>query len=138
MKVQKIVLIIEKAREVIWGRVYYDDNLIVESASSIPELEKKMKKLLKAFHKLDPANIEIDVQYDITGLFEEKNFLNTAIVAERAGINKSLMRQYAAGIKHPSYERVRVIEQVIHALAKELLAVKLVSKNEFVKAGLAS
>ena len=44
------------------------------------------------------------------------------------------MRQYTAGIKHPSYERVRVIEQVIHALAKELLAVKLVSKNEFVKA----
>ena len=126
-------MVVEKAEEALWGRVRYDDNLIVESAASIPQLEIKLKKLLKAFHKLDPKYIEIDVQYDITALFEEKNFLNTAIVAERAGINKSLMRQYAAGIKFPSYERVRAIEQVIHAIAKELLAVKLVSKSEFAR-----
>ena len=128
---EKIPLIIESVNEgEFWGRVHYIDNLIVENASSILELETKMKGLLKEWHSLEPKEIGFDLHYDIAGLFEEKKFLNTAVIAERAGINKSLMRQYASGIKSPSYKRAKLIEQVIHELGKEMLGIKISTKGK--------
>lgn len=106
------------------------DNLIVESASSVPELEHKMKALLKDWHQLEPKQISFDLQYDNAGLFDEKKFLNAAVIAERAGINKSLMRPYASGIKFPSYERAKQIEQVIHELGKEMIDIKISVKRK--------
>ena len=127
----KIPLVIESAKEnEYWGRVLYEDNLIVEDASSIIELEEKIKLLLYEFHQLDPNKITFDLQYDIVGLFEEKKFLNAGVIAERAGINKSLMRQYAAGIKNPSAERAKEIERAIHEIGKELLVVKLSTREK--------
>ncbi len=50
---QKIALIIESSSEGdVWGRVHYDDNLIVESAADTEKLSRKMKKLLLDFHSL--------------------------------------------------------------------------------------
>jgi hypothetical protein len=127
---ETIALIIESAKDgQLWGRVQFEDNLLTEGASSLPELESKMKALLKDWHALDPKQISFDLQYDIAGLFDEKKFLNTAVIAERAGINKSLMRQYASGIKFPSYERAKKIEQVIHDLGKELIDIKISVKG---------
>lgn len=126
-----IALIIERAKDgELWGRVLYDDDLITESASSVPELERKMKVLLKDWHALDPKQISFDLQYDIAGLFDEKKFLNAAVIAERTGINKSLMRQYASGIKFPSLERAKKIEQVIHELGKEMIDIKISVKGK--------
>lgn len=128
---QTIALIIERGQGgELWGRLHYDDNLIVDSASSVQELESKMKVLLKDWHSLNPNEIAFDLQYDIAGLFEEKKFLNAAVIAERAGINKSLMRQYASGIKYPSLQRAAHIEQVIHELGKELMSIKISSKEK--------
>lgn len=128
---ETIALIIESAKDgELWGRVQYDDNLITESASSVPELERKMKALLKDWHALDAKQISFELQYDMAGLFDEKKFLNAAVIAERAGINKSLMRQYASGIKFPSLERAKQIERVIHELGKEMLGIKISVKGK--------
>src|SRR5215210_9258 len=128
---ETIALIIESAKDgELWGRVQYDDNLITESASSVPELERKMKALLKDWHALDTKQISFELQYDMAGLFDEKKFLNAAVIAERAGINKSLMRQYASGIKFPSLERAKQIEHVIHELGKEMLGIKISVKGK--------
>jgi hypothetical protein len=128
---ETIALIIESAKDgELWGRVQYDDNLITESASSVPELERKMKALLKDWHALNTKQISFELQYDMAGLFDEKKFLNAAVIAERAGINKSLMRQYASGIKFPSLERAKQIERVIHALGKEMLGIKISVKGK--------
>ena len=128
---ETIALIIESAKDgELWGRVQYDDNLITESASSVPELERKMKALLKDWHAVDAKQISFELQYDIAGLFDEKKFLNAAVIAERAGINKSLMRQYASGIKFPSLERAKQIERVIHELGKEMLGIKISVKGK--------
>ena len=128
---ETIALIIESAKDgELWGRVQYDDNLIIESASSVPELERKMKALLKDWHALDAKQVSFELQYDMAGLFDEKKFLNAAVIAERAGINKSLMRQYASGIKFPSLERAKQIERVIHELGKEMLGIKISVKGK--------
>jgi hypothetical protein len=122
----KILLIIEKGTDNnVWGRVDFDDNLIVEEASSLPLLQRKIKNLLRDFHDLDPATVDFDLAYDLTALFAEKQYLNLSGIASKMGINRSLMAQYAAGKKHPSFERAKEIENVIHDLGRDLLEIKL-------------
>ena len=128
---KKISLIIEKSKDgKLWGRVEFDSDLIVDSAVSLVELEKKMKKLLQRFHQIEPSEIKFELTYDLTAIFAQKDYLNVSAVALKAGINPGLMRQYVAGFKYPSPERAKAIEHVINDLGRELLGVKLaVAKN---------
>ena len=128
---QKILLIIEKGSDKdLWGRVSFRENLVVDSAASLESLEKKMKKTLRDFHSLNPATIEFDIAYDLTALFSEKSYLNLSNFAQKLGINRSLMAQYAAGTKYPSTERARAIEQAIHELGRELLKLQIAVKGQ--------
>jgi transcriptional regulator with XRE-family HTH domain len=128
---QKILLIIEKGVDKdLWGRVSFDDNLIVDSASSLESLEKKMKKTLHGLHGVNPATIEFDIAHDLTAVFSEKAYLNLSVVAQKLGINRSLMAQYAAGTKFPSTERARAIEAAIHELGRDLLNLQIAVKGE--------
>ena len=121
---QKISLIIERGEDSkLWGRVNFDDNLLTDYANNIPALERKMKKLLKDFHEV--SNVEFEHLYDVSVFFENFNFLKQTKIAELAGINSSLLRQYASGIKHPSPEQAKKIEVAIHQLAKDMEAVSL-------------
>jgi transcriptional regulator with XRE-family HTH domain len=127
-------LIIEKASDdQLWGRVSVDDNLITDEAASLPALLRKMKKLLNDFHDIKPLTYDFDLTYDLTALFNEKKYLNLSEVASQAGINRSLMAQYAAGTKFPSVERAKEIEEVIHELGRELMKVKLAVKGRSLK-----
>ncbi len=122
----KIALVIESSStESIFGRTYFDDNLIMESAKNLEALSKKMKKLLKDFHNIKPESIEFEIQYDITGLFDSKNYLNASAVAEKAGISKGMMRQYTSGRKFPTLERVIQIQNTIHKLGIDLQQTKV-------------
>jgi len=119
----KLLLIIEKSKGKLWGRVNYKDDLISEFATSVDALEKKMRKLLKDFHQL--PNIEFEHSYDLTVFFEEYDFLKQSKIAELAGMNPGLLRQYASGVKHPSPAQAKKIEKAVHDLAKELKAVSI-------------
>ena len=123
---KKILLVVEKSTDDhLWGRVDFEDNLIVDDAPTLPLLQKKMKGLLHDFHDLKPATFDFEVAYDLGALFDEKKYLNLSELASRLGINRSLMAQYAAGIKFPSLERAKTIEKAIHDLGRDLLEVKL-------------
>jgi hypothetical protein len=113
----KIELVIEKSSDSLWGRVHYNDNLIVDEGDSLSELERKMKILLHDFEGVDPANIIFDYAYDVYALFLEFDFLNISKVAKHADINPGLLRQYASGVKHPSLNQAKKIEDTLHRLA---------------------
>lgn len=56
-------------------------------------------------------SVEFRYQYDLQSFFEFFSFLNITEIAKRAGINPSLMRQYARGIKNAgekTYERLTI------------------------------
>ena len=89
----------------------------------VDALEKKMRKLLKDFHQL--PNVEFEHSYDLTVFFEEYDFLKQSKIAELAGMNPGLLRQYASGVKHPSPGQAKKIEKAVHDLAKELKAVSI-------------
>ncbi|SEI73822.1 hypothetical protein SAMN05216327_103515 [Dyadobacter sp. SG02] len=112
-----IKLIVETGESSLWGRVHYEDNLIIDEASSIEELQSKMRTLLLDFHDLDPKSYDFRIEYDLTVFFERFNFLKITKVAELSEINGSLLRQYATGKKHPSAKQAAKIESVIKELA---------------------
>jgi hypothetical protein len=57
---QTIALITEKSGKILWGRVTFDDNLMVADASTIEQLETKLRELIKDFHHLDDVVFEIN------------------------------------------------------------------------------
>lgn len=115
-----IELVIETGESSLWGRASYDDNLIVDEAKTVEELQSKMRTLLFNFHDLDPDSYEFRIEYDLTAFFEKFDFLKITKVAELAGINGSLLRQYITGKKHPSAKQAAKIEGAIKELASQL------------------
>lgn len=120
---EPIMLIIEKSKGEYWGRLHYEDNLLIDSARSVAGLERKMKKLLKDFHDLNPQNIVFEHHYDLTAMFENFDYLNISAIAQRAQMNPALLRQYASGVKHPSLKQAKNVESAIHKIGSELLKV---------------
>ena len=113
-----IQLVLEKGGGKLWGRVSYNENLIVDSATTLQALEKKICKLLKDFHQVE--DVKFEYAYDLTVFFEEFNFLNQSKIAELSGINASLLRQYASGVKNPSDAQAKKIQAAVRALAMRL------------------
>lgn len=120
-----IELIIEKAYRGFFGRVLYKKDLIVDEATSIPKLQTQLKKLLKTNYGLKPNEIEFDIKYDLTVLFEKLDYLKISNVAHLANINASLLRQYASGVKFPSPAQAQKIEDAIHQIGEELKGIHI-------------
>ena len=120
---KKLLLIIEKNKGKLWGRVTYKNNMVTDYANNIGALEKKITRVLKDFHGVE--KVSFNHCYDLTVFFEEFNFLKQSKIAELAGVNPALLRQYASGVKCPSAAQAKKIEKAVHELARELQAVSL-------------
>ncbi len=124
----KLTLTIEKQEgKALWGRVDYNKNLITDFADTVPELEAKIKSLLKEFENLDPVIVEFVHEYDIYALFQGFDFLKISTVAKHAGMNPGLLRQYVSGNKNPSREQANRIERTLHQLASRLKEAKIIT-----------
>lgn len=64
-------------------------------------------------------------KYTITEVFKHLPYLNMAKVAELSGINRSLLSQYAAGIKIPSDKQLKKVKQALREIGKELLSIDI-------------
>jgi hypothetical protein len=61
---KKIPIIIESVDEKgYWGRVYIEDNLIVDYSKTLEGLKKKMNKLVFDFHGLVGSKYAFEIQY---------------------------------------------------------------------------
>lgn len=131
MEIVNIPITIERQEgKELWGRVEYKGNLIIDFAETVPELEAKIKGLLWDFEELAPEQVKFTHQYDIYAVFQKFDFLKISTVAEHAGMNPGLLRQYVSGAKSPSEEQAKKIERTLHMLATELKeAIIVTSKN---------
>ncbi|MBC7399627.1 MAG: hypothetical protein H7289_06755 [Mucilaginibacter sp.] len=62
---QKVELTVEKSNDRIWGRVIYNDNLIIDEATNLYDLQLKIKTLLFNVEGVDPKSVTFDLKYDI-------------------------------------------------------------------------
>ena len=118
-------LIIEESEGVLWGRTFEDDDLIVGEADSMQTLIIQMKELLFSFHQIEPQTVDFEIEYDLTAFFDRFNYLKLNKVAEVAGMNYSLLKQYVNKKKYPSESQTKRIEKAIHQIASQLYEVRL-------------
>lgn len=82
---------------------------------------EEIKELLKEEGKSVP-DLEFVYHYDIKSFFEYFDFLNVSKVAERAGINPSLMRKYTSGVSNAGEGQYLKLKKAVHSIADELMA----------------
>lgn len=116
-------LLVFKEPKTLWGSVTVNDNLIIDYASNLESLKKKMKKLVLVWENLEVS--DFDISYDLSAFFDEYAYINILKISEKAGISYSIMRQYSTGNKYPSEVRVKLIQTVVREIGKELSKVTL-------------
>jgi len=94
---------------------------IEDSYSSLKEMRELAESNGDAF-----PDVELEFVLDVGSLFNYYPFLNMSALANKLGINASLMRKYAAGICKPSHKRTMQIQQGIRSLANEIQSVALI------------
>jgi predicted RNase H-like HicB family nuclease len=124
---KKYKLIIEKNKDGFWGQLDKQPN-IFSQGQSIEELKNNMRDALELYFETINKPIpkyEFELVMDIQEFFQINNYINISTLANRMGMNASLLRQYAKGIKFPSIKQVAKIERAIKEIGKELSKIEL-------------
>lgn len=69
---------------------------------------------------IEVPELEIEYRFDVGSLFSYYDFVNIAGVASEIGLNPSVMRQYAIGVRKPSEERKLQIVAGLKSLADKM------------------
>ncbi|MEO6960633.1 MAG: hypothetical protein ABIY90_01625 [Puia sp.] len=128
----KIEIIIERKDGLLWGRVEGKGDFMptpygTTTAKVIANFKELISDYVKHEGKKDPYwskmnldDLVFDFQYDLEAYFQEHDYLKISSVAEQAGMNPSLVRQYASGVKYPSAHQAGKIRKAIKNIATEL------------------
>lgn len=136
----KVDVIVEKGKKEFWGRIEGYDFLPVTVGKNIGEILENLKMLVADYiehegqedvkwKNVDVSKLEFNLHYDLRAFFDEYDFLNVSSIARRAKINRSLLGQYAKGIKYPSTKQAKKVEAAIHKLAEEMNRISLVGST---------
>jgi len=135
---KRIELILEKNDGLLWGRVESNGWMPTPYGITISEVIENLKELVNDhithegkndtdWNRIDWSKVIFEFKYDLVAFFETFNYLNLSAIASKIGINRTLLNHYKTGLKHPSAEQAKKIEDAIHTLASELGKVKLVA-----------
>jgi hypothetical protein len=129
-------IIIEKGEGELWGRFQKGNYLATTAGQTENEIESNLRELAvdywnhegkndRSWKGFSEGQLKFKFTYDVQAFFEKHNYLTVSYIAEMAGLNASLVRQYKSVIKHQSLEQVKKIEVVIRELGKKLASVSL-------------
>ena len=74
--------------------------------------------------KINRANIDFEI--DFKQFFEYYKVINSKHLAERIGMNETLLSQYVNGKKKPSKKQINRIVEGLNGIGKELMELSLV------------
>ena len=93
--------------------------------------EAAKEDMMKAYQEIkemqqeegkEMPELEFTYKYDMQSFFDYFSFLNVTKVAELAGINPSLMRQYTSGVTNAGQKQYDKIRVAVERISKELSA----------------
>ncbi|MBN1952428.1 MAG: type II toxin-antitoxin system HicB family antitoxin [Bacteroidales bacterium] len=76
--------------------------------------------------ELDINNLKFQFKLDLPSFSKAFTWINVSALADEAGINPSLVRQYTSGKKYPSEKQAGLIQQAINRLSEDLGRVQLI------------
>lgn len=77
------------------------------------------------FVGFNPDTVVFQFKYSLIDFFDTYKDLKINSIADRSGLNRSLVRQYASGAATASMAQVKKIEVAVRSLAQSLLQVSL-------------
>lgn len=125
----KVTVIMEKATDG-YSSCYVEDELdgfgLMGHGATAEEAKKDMllaydeiKEMFSQEGK-DISELEFVYKYDMQTFFNYFSFLNISKIGEMAGINSSLLRQYASGAAMAGEKQYNKIKDCINRIAHEL------------------
>jgi predicted RNase H-like HicB family nuclease len=128
-KIPRITVLVEKT-ETGFSAYCKDLNVFTE-AGEVNELYANLIEALELYFEDDEVTFskeDLDLSIDFRTFFQDYKILNARFLAERIGMNQSLLAQYTSGIKKPSEKQLKRILNGIHSVGKELSDISLMLK----------
>lgn len=128
-----IKIIIERNEDGFWGYAE-NEKAIVGGGDTVQECKQDILDCIETLKELDEDNKPafLEKEYDLVYKFDTASLLNyykgifTNSALERiTGINQKQIQHYSSGHRNPRLEQRIKIENALHNLGKELLAVEL-------------
>lgn len=127
---KKIYLTVEKTDTGF--SAFAEDLPIYTTGKSIPELLNnaiEAANLCFEDEKRVISSSDLKLEIDFKQFFQYYKVINAKFLAERIGMNPTLLSQYVQGHKKPSDAQTDKILQGIHLIGKELSEISLIRKN---------
>jgi transcriptional regulator with XRE-family HTH domain len=108
---------------------YADDLNVFSTASTISSLYENLLRALNFYYEergFEVATDNLKLNLDLKQFFQYYRVLNASFLAERIGMNPTLLSQYVRGKKNPSSKQTNKIIQGIQTIGKELSEINLV------------
>lgn len=125
---KKVGIVIEKTRS---GFSAYAEKLpIYTTGKSLAELIGNAYEATQLYFEDGekiPSKFIIQYQIDFKQFFQYYRVLNAKVIAEKIGMNPTLLSQYVQGKKKPSQQQTDRIINAIHEIGVELSAINLVN-----------
>ena len=125
----KVNVTIERAKDgsfwcqtdtaILGGYLTATGKTVQEAKEDLAECMEEAKNSLEAEGKVFPE-VEFTYKYDLQSFFNYFSFLNVSDIAKRSGVNPSLMRQYASGIKNAGEKTYIRLASCIQNIGREL------------------
>lgn len=119
----RITLIIEENKDGFWAQIREYEGVFTHG-ETLEELKSNAKEALELYFEESnepmPKNLKFQFVYDIKEFFEVNDYINISKLAGRSGINASLLRQYARGIKYPGEKQIAKIQTTLREIGEEL------------------
>lgn len=106
---------------------YSEDCPVFTTGSSVPELMNNFQEGMELYLEEVPEDSGRPVifEVDFQQFFTYYKVLNARFLADRIGMNYSLLSQYVRGKKKPSEAQAKRILEGIHQIGKELSEISL-------------
>src|SRR6056297_131067 len=126
MAKKKIIMTVEKTETGF--SAYAVDYPIFTTGKSIPELINSAYEATEFYFeeemvKVDPNDIRFEI--DFKQFFKYYKVINAKFLAEKIGMNATLLSQYVSGTKTPSKKQTEKILSGIHQIGRQLADINL-------------
>ena len=123
---KKIIMTVEKTDTGF--SAYSEDYPIFTTGQSIPELINSAYEATEFYFEEEKVKVEpndIKFEIDFQQFFKYYKVINAKFLAEKIGMNATLLSQYVSGTKKPSPKQTEKILSGIHKIGQELSGINL-------------
>lgn len=125
---KQIKLIIEKTETGF--SAYAEEHPVFTTGRTVPELINNAYEATRLYFEdqFEITRDQIKFEIDFAQFFRYFKVLNAKFLAERIGMNPTLLSQYVQGRKKPSQQQTEKILAGIHQIGQELSEMNLIIK----------